>query len=62
MTNELIFKGQVAGKGTYDELQAEGTDFAALLKKKEDDKEEEEFLDDEIDAPGDSTFYTLYIF
>nr|XP_039260711.1 multidrug resistance-associated protein 4-like isoform X5 [Styela clava] len=32
----LIFKeGTVSDRGTYDELQAKGVDFAALLKKKE---------------------------
>ncbi|XP_078483709.1 ATP-binding cassette sub-family C member 4 [Ciona intestinalis] len=31
----ILKEGKIAGLGTYSELQADGTDFAALLKKKE---------------------------
>lgn len=43
----FIFKGEIAGMGTFEELQADGTDFAALLKK----QEEEEVMNDEPKSP-----------
>lgn len=46
-------QGKIVGEGTYNELQADGTDFASLLKKRELEEEEtREEIDVTIGSPG----------
>lgn len=42
MRHEIASQGKLANRGTYDQLQAEGTDFASLLKKREEESGEKD--------------------
>ncbi|XP_038065585.1 multidrug resistance-associated protein 4-like [Patiria miniata] len=62
----ILKEGKVAGYGTYQELQEDGMDFAALLKKKSEDGDYDganeqdvnpERLDDTLSICSDVSFY-----